>query len=247
VRYEPIYQRWFHPEQRFFPAVPSAENPWTDQTNCPAQLDPELHRSMTAGRLNPWLYEQAQLLPGMLTHDFSMDGEPTRYLRRIAGVCRVGGANFLVAYVPFYGVASPRYSPALKQLGMAPAVADALASDPIYRRQNWMLRRECADLNLTLADTTEALVKAEAAGVPQFWSYDSHPCAAGYATIAVEIHAAWQKVHPQRGTGSRLGLKRPYNGSRRSETKAPARVMLSPARPNRSPEFATDAKKGRGL
>src|SRR5262249_19513077 len=126
-RYEPIHRRWPHPALRFFPAVPSPTSPWTGKTGPPPGLDPDLYRSMTAGRINPWLREQTEALPGMLAHDFAQRGLPTPYLGRVADLCRAGKANLLVVYVPFYAVTSPRYAPALKRFGMDPAVADALA------------------------------------------------------------------------------------------------------------------------
>jgi hypothetical protein len=148
---------------------------------------------MVDGRLNPWLYKQNCLLPGMLAHDFGRGGLPTTYLRRVAELCRVRKANLLVAYVPFYGVTSPRYAPALKRLGMDSALADSLSAAPIFRRQAVVLGRVCAALGVNIVDATDALIRAEAAGVPQFWSYDSHPRPAGYATIARVIHQAWKR------------------------------------------------------
>jgi lysophospholipase L1-like esterase len=190
---EPIYRRWFHPAIRFFPAIPSRANPWTGKLGPPPGLAPHLYQSMAAGRMNPWLYKENLLLPGMLAHDFRQGGLPTPYLRRVAELCQALKANLLVAYVPFYGVTSPRYAPALKRLGMDSALADSLSAAPIFRRQAVVLGRVCAGLGVNFADTTEALILAEAAGEPQFWSYDSHPRPAGYATIAGVIHQGWKR------------------------------------------------------
>ena len=63
----------------------------------------------------------------------------------------------------------------LVKMGMEQAVAEALASEPIYRRQNEILASVCRDLNLPLADTTQTLVQAEAGGIPQYWTFDTHP------------------------------------------------------------------------
>jgi hypothetical protein len=190
---EPIHRRWLRPAIRFFPAVPCRTSPWTKEPGCPQELNRELHKSMVAGRLNPWLHKQNQLLPGMLAYDFARDGLPTPYFRRVGDVCRAGKANLIVAYVPYHAVTSPRYAQALKELGMDAALADSLCTSPQFRRQNVMLSRVCADLGLPLADTTEELIRAEATGVPQFWSYDSHPRPAGYATIAAVIHQTWKR------------------------------------------------------
>jgi hypothetical protein len=70
------------------------------------------------------------------------------------------------------------------------ATAEALSSNPIYRRQNAMLAGLCMQLHLLLADTTEALLRAEATEGPQYWSFDTHPRPAGYATIARRIYQA---------------------------------------------------------
>jgi hypothetical protein len=193
ARGEPIYRRWPHSLLPFFPAVPSPTSPWTGKPGPPRGLDPDLYRAMRTGRINPWLSEQAQALPGMLAQDFAHGGLPTVYLGRLAELCSAAKANLLVVYVPFYGITSHRYAPALKQFGMDPAIADALAVDPVYRRQNVSLRSVCAALSLPLADTTDALIRAESEGVPQFWSYDSHPRPAGYATIAGVVHEAWKR------------------------------------------------------
>jgi lysophospholipase L1-like esterase len=77
---------------------------------------------------------------------------------------------------------------------MSPSMAEALASDPIYRRQNEMLASLCQDLKLNLADTTDALIHAEEVGGPQYWEFDTHPRPAGYATIAKRIFDAWQQL-----------------------------------------------------
>jgi hypothetical protein len=138
--------------------------------------------------MNPWLKEQSEAIPGMLGHDFGKGGSPSRYLMRMEGICRPRGIRFLVAYVPFCGVVHPRYAPALIELGMLPAVAESLYRDPIYGRHNRMLAGLCSSLKLSLADATEDLVREEARGVPQYWSYDTHPRPAGYATIARRIY-----------------------------------------------------------
>ncbi|MFO0892326.1 MAG: hypothetical protein U0790_24705 [Isosphaeraceae bacterium] len=83
---------------------------------------------------------------------------------------------------------------------MDPAVADDLPLNPVYREPNRVLRVVCDGLGLPLVDATEALTRAEAAGVPQFWEYDSHPRPAGYATIARSIHDSWMKTTHRRET-----------------------------------------------
>lgn len=198
---EPIYRRWPHASVPFFLPVPDPANPWSRVKDRPPELDPALYQAMTAGRMNPWLMEQSNALPGMLAHDFDRaGGSPSRYLRRVAELCGTAQARLVVAYVPFCGVTSARYEPSLVKLGMAPSVAHGLATDPIYRRQNAMLAAVCRELNLPLADTTAALVHAEGAGTPQYWSYDTHPRPAGYATIARSIHGVWrQAAGPRRG------------------------------------------------
>jgi lysophospholipase L1-like esterase len=149
---------------------------------------------MKAGRLNPWLYYQSIDMPAALAHDFSEGGSPIRYLRRMAEICRENQARLLIAYVPFCGVVNARYAPSLVELGMAWDVALALATDPRYRGQNRLLAELCDEVRLPLADATADLEKAEAGGAPQYWRYDTHPNADGYATIARAIHAAWREA-----------------------------------------------------
>lgn len=199
ARGEPVHRRWFHRPIPFFPAYTNPASPWTNGSAPPAGLDPELFRAMRAGRINPWLYEQAKAIPGLLAHDFSRGGLPTAYLGRIDEICREARANLLIVFVPFYGVTSPRYSPFLKKFGMDPAIAEEMAANPTYRRQNRILRDLCEGMKLRLADTTEAIVRAETAGTPQFWGYDSHPRPVGYATIAGEIHRSWKASSKPRG------------------------------------------------
>ena len=133
---------------------------------------------MMAGTLNPWLKAQSDDLPGQLGHDFAKGGSPVRHLTRIAEVCKSVGSRLMVAYVPFCGVVSRRYVPSLVELGMDRTTAEALAVDPIYRRQNRVTTGVCTSLELPLADATADLVQAEAAGVPQYWTYrySSAPC-----------------------------------------------------------------------
>ena len=124
----------------------------------------------------------------MLRHDFATGGSPGLHLMRLAEVCRSVGARMTVAYVPFSGVVSGRYATPQVRLGMDRATAEALSVDPMYRRPNRVLAEDCKLLKLPLADATDDLVAAEAAGNPQFWDLDSHPRPAGYATIAQRIH-----------------------------------------------------------
>ncbi len=178
----------------FFLPVPDPANPWSTRKERPAKLDPAVYRAMRAGKINPWLMEHAEAIPGMLEFDFVAKGRlPDRHLRRIAASCDVVGARLFVAYVPFSGVASRRYAPALIKLGMDPSAAESLATDPRYRRQNAMLAEVCRALGLPLADATEPMIRAEAAGTPLFWDFDTHPRPAGYAIIAKRIHQVWRE------------------------------------------------------
>jgi len=188
---EPIHRRWFHRPIRFFSPVPDGTNPWSDGRPRPPSLREDLYEDMKAGRLNPWLYSQAQDAPGQLGHDFASGGSPVLFLERMAGVCRAAGARMMVAYTPFCGVASRRCVDALAAAGMDRGTAEALAVDPRYRAQNRVLESVCADLRLPLADATAALEAADA-DAPQYWPYDTHPNAEGYATIARRIHEVWK-------------------------------------------------------
>jgi hypothetical protein len=196
---QPIYRRWPHTPVRVFAPVPDPTNPWSRyRAPPPPGIDPALFRAMTAGTLNPWLAEQAEEMPGMLSHDFTRGGIPHRYIFRVLQICQASGANLVVTYVPFHGVTSPRYAPALVKFGMPPAIAEALPRDPLYRRQNDLMVQLCRSFGLSLADATEALTRAEAAGTAQFWEYDSHPRPAGYATIAWVIHETWREAIARR-------------------------------------------------
>lgn len=194
ARQEPIYRRWPHAAMRFFAPVPDPSNPWTKAPGPPPGVDPALYKAMVEGAINPWLKEQAEAIPGMLSHDFASGGLPNLYLLRIAEWCRQARANLLVAYVPFCGVVHPRYAAPLVEAGMSRSTAEALAVDPAYRRQNVVLAEVCPQLGLPLADVTEALAHAEAGGVPQYWNYDTHPRPAGYATIARHVHGVWRQA-----------------------------------------------------
>jgi hypothetical protein len=187
---QPIYRVWPHAAVRFFSPVPDRTNPWTGCSERPSGLDPAIYDAMVTGTINPWLMEQSEEMPGMLAHDFTEGGSPALFLLRMNGLCNASGAKFLVAYVPFCGVVHSGYAKSLSQLGMPPATALALSRDPLYRRQNQHLAGVCKALGLILVDVTADLVRAEAAGEPQYWNYDTHPRPAGYATIARRIHRA---------------------------------------------------------
>jgi hypothetical protein len=193
---EPIYRRWPpHPSIPFFLPVPDSANPWTGVQEPPPKLDPAFFQAMSAGKINPWLWQQSQVIPGMLSHDFSRgNGSPAPYLERIARSIRAANARLVVAYVPFCGVTSGRYASALVKMGMERSVAEALDSAPIYRRQNEMLANLCRAQNLPFADSTEVLIEAEARGTPQYWSVDTHPRPVGYATIARHIYDVWRQA-----------------------------------------------------
>ncbi|MDG3007932.1 SGNH/GDSL hydrolase family protein [Paludisphaera mucosa] len=193
---KPIHRRWPHLPIRFFAPVPDGTNPWSSKAR-PDALKDELYQDMKAGRLNPWLYHQSRDMPRLLTHDFAAGGSPREFLARMEAVCRSVGAGMMVAYTPFCGVVHPRYAPALVELGMDRDAAAALAVDPRFRSQNRVLAEVCDDLGLPLADATADLVAAEAAGTPQYWPYDTHPDARGYATIARRLHLVWKASRPE--------------------------------------------------
>jgi len=200
VRSQPIYRRWPHAPVRFFAPVPDPTNPWSRGTKPPDRLDPPMYRAMAAATLNPWLMEQSLTMPGMLAHDFESGGSPARFLRRIQALCTSYGTGLLVAYVPFSGVVHPRYAAPLIRLGMPADIALALYHDPIFRRQNALLAKLSATLHLHLADTTEDLMRAESDGVPQYWTFDTHPRPVGYATIAGRIHRALRELDEPRSS-----------------------------------------------
>ncbi len=188
---KPIHRRWFHPTIRFFSPVPDGTNPWSGDVPKPESLRADLYEDMKAARIIPWLYAQSRDMPRLLSHDFSTGGSPVEFLRRMRDVCRAAGARMMVAYTPFCGVVHPRYAQTLIDLGMDPDEAAALAVDPKYRNQNRVTADACRELDLPLADSTPDLEAAEAVA-PQYWAYDSHPNARGYATVARRIHETWR-------------------------------------------------------
>lgn len=195
---KPIYRRWPKLPSAFFAPVPDPSNPWSRDKERPEELSERLYLDMAAGRLNPYVYFQAKRMPGALAHDFEEGGSPGNFLKHMAEVCRRGGARLIVGYAPFHGVVHGRYVGPLVELGMDRATAEALSVDPIYRNQNRILSDVCGKLGIPLADATEALEAAEAAGHPQYWRYDSHPNADGYATIAARVHDVWRSAGGER-------------------------------------------------
>jgi hypothetical protein len=135
----------------------------------------------------------------MIAYNYGDGIVPNPYLYRIDLACREVGANLLVAFVPFCGVTPPRYVPALVALGVGPKTAERLAVDPVYRNQGAMLAGICPSLGLPLADTTDALIRAEREEGPQYWTYDTHPRPAGYATIARWIYEVWRRSFEDQG------------------------------------------------
>ena len=148
---------------------------------------------MREGKLNPFLGFQSTDMPRQLAHDFTTSGSPEQHFKRMQAACEAVGARLTIAYVPFCAVVSRRYVESLVRLGMDRKTAEAMSVDPIYRRQNRILAEVCRSLKLPLADTTDDLVRADSNGTPQYWSFDTHPRPAGYATIARCLHGrAWR-------------------------------------------------------
>ncbi len=197
---KPIHRRWPHLPLRFFVPVPDSTNPWSDGKARPEGLSPRLYDDMVAGSLNPWLNFQAKDMPKNLAHDFEKDGSPEPFLDHMARLCEQHQARLIVAYTPFCGVVNKQYAPALVEMGMDRETAEALSTDPKYRSQNRILAEVCKELRLPLADATGDLEQEEAAGKTQYWRYDTHPNANGYATIARRIHAVWRDATGQGST-----------------------------------------------
>src|SRR5690606_30721301 len=123
---------------------------WSGDKPRPDDLSPRLYDDMVAATLNPWLYNQSKDMPGMLAHDFAKGGLPLPFIRRMAEVCQRNGARLIVGYTPFCGVVHKRYAEPLIEMGMDPATAQALSTEPKYRSQNRVLAELCAELNLPL-------------------------------------------------------------------------------------------------
>ena len=194
ANHEPIYRRWPHVAFSFYVPVPDPINPWSRGKECPKNLDPAVHRAMTQGTFNPWMTELVEDIPPMLAHDYARGGgSPERYLSRVADSCRSGNARLIVAFVPFGAVTSRRDAASFAKLGIDPALAESLATDPRYRAQNVVLADACRELKIPLADATESLVRAEAAGTPMYWGFDCHPRPAGYSVIAQHIYDVWRR------------------------------------------------------
>lgn len=186
---EPIYKRFLGGSIRYFAPTPDPTNPFKEGSPPMPGLKPELEAAMRAGRLNPWLVQQSEAMPGMIKADFALGGSPEMQLRAIRQVCDRLKVRLVVAFVPFHGIVHGRYAQALKDLAMPAEVADSLATDPAYSAQSPQIRSICDRLKIPFIDTTDALKSKENAGAPQYWPYDSHPRPEGYATIAEAIAA----------------------------------------------------------
>ena len=188
---EPSYRRWPHVPVRLFAPVPDPSNPWTGSAGPPRQLDPTIYRAMVAGTLNSRLKEQSEAIPRMLAQDFNQGGSPMRYLLRMPNSATRPMPGFLWPTSRSAGPSTQGMHRRWSSWGCDPRRPRGSPEIPstVVRTSIWL--RLCAVLGLpTLADATEDLVRAEAAGTPQYRSFDTHPRPAGYATIARRIHDA---------------------------------------------------------
>lgn len=186
---QPIYCPLASSAIRYFAPVPDPTNPFSSQPEPILRLKPELELAMRHGEINPWLVQQADAIPGMISHDFRLGGSAEPALRTIQEVCRQNKVELVVVYVPFSGTVHERYRQPLIDSGMPHQVAESLTKNPEYLNQSRHLKEICERLNLKLIDTTQSLKTRENQGKPQYWSYDTHPRPEGYETIAETIAA----------------------------------------------------------
>ena len=160
ANHEPIYRRWPHVAFSFYVPVPDPINPWSRGKERPKNLDPAVHRAMTQGTFNPWMTELVEDIPPMLAHDYAREGVTGTLPEPRGGFMPIGQCAADRGLCAVRPVTSRRYAASFAKLGIDPALAESLATDPRYRVQNVVLADACRELKIPLADATEWLVRA---------------------------------------------------------------------------------------
>lgn len=187
--------RWYHTGPTpFFDPVPSASNPLTSNPPPPG-IDPQVLDAMRRGKVNPFLAGVdgvgiADVLRIFLSSDLTVEVGATRYLERIAAICREHEARLIVVYIPYHAVTNPRYLAAHNRLG---GQRVGRLDGPEYRQHQRHLHQVTNALGIPFLDMTPAFIQVEKSGGRMFWPIDSHCTAAGYELVAQVCAAYWTR------------------------------------------------------
>ena len=184
---EPLPSRFNFLSKKFYPAVPSPNNPWTYyEDSLRREVIPAVAEAMIAGDFNffrtNWVLEEARFLRSStdLSDKFKMLSE----------YVKLGNATFSVFYIPSrHQVSTYYYQFERQQCLHCPESMDL--TQPAYQIHREIVARNCGDLGIPFYDLTPEFIQEEAKGNHLYWNYDDHMRGSSYMMAGAKMFNWW--------------------------------------------------------
>ena len=184
---EPLPFRFNYGSKKFYPAVPSRNNPWTlYEDSLRREVIPAVAEAMIKGDFNffrtNWILEEERFLRSTtdLKDKFKLLNE----------YVHLGKATFSVFYIPSrHQVSTYYYQFERQQCLRCPESLD-LTQDQ-YQIHRDILSKNCADLGIPFYDLTPEFIEEEAKQNHLYWNYDDHMKGKAYLMAGEKIFKWW--------------------------------------------------------
>jgi len=185
---EPLPFRWSLKTKRFYPAVPSPNNPWTFYADSLIkQVKPEVARAMKNGDFNffrtNWVLQEEMFLRAQT----DLQSKLSMLNKYIANQ----NSKLLVFYLPSRHQLSNYYYQFEKmQCLSCPDHLDLTQEK--YHLHRRILQKNCSDLSIPFYDLTDEMQQIEDQNIHLYWNYDDHMKGSTYMMIGEKIFNWWK-------------------------------------------------------
>lgn len=184
---EPLPFRFNLSSKKYYPAVPSRNNPWTFyEDSLRKEVIPAVADAMIRGDFNffrtNWILEEERFLRSTtdLEHKLGLLDEYVKYEK----------ATFTVFYIPSrHQVSTYYYQFERQQCLRCPQSLDLTQSQ--YQIHREILAKNCSDLGIPFYDLTPEFIQEEAKQNHLYWNYDDHMRGKAYIMTGEKIFNWW--------------------------------------------------------
>ena len=186
---EPLPFRFNVGNKKYYPAVPSRNNPWTFyEDSLRREVTPKVADAMIKGDFNffrtNWILEEERFLKS--TTDLESK------LRLLNEYVNYEKATFSVFYIPSrHQVSTYYYQFEREQCLRCPESLDLTQSK--YQIHREILAKNCADLNIPFYDLTPEFIQEETKQNHLYWNYDDHMRGKAYIMTGEKMFDWWSR------------------------------------------------------
>lgn len=187
IRKEPLPIRWSFNTKRFYPAVPSKNNPWTFfADSLIKQVRPDVARAMRKGEFNffrtNWVLQEERFLRTQTNVEskLSMLNEYVKDLN----------SRLIVFYLPSRHQLSNYYYQFERHQCLSCPVNLDLTHEK-YHLHRKILQTNCSNLSIPYYDLTKEMQIEEDRGRHLYWNYDDHMRGSTYIMLGEKMFDWW--------------------------------------------------------